>query len=86
MAKLVYAAILEVVHAATRIRFDAVQVAKDTLRLPARLKVGGIRSMEDIRRPAFLGALLDVLPRCIDRSGPDGDKTEGIYNRLLDGS
>ena len=64
MAELVDAAILEVVHAATGIRFDAEQVAKDRLRLHARLKGGEIvlRSMEDIRRPAFLGAFLDVMP------------------------
>jgi hypothetical protein len=40
-------------------------------------------SMEDIRHPAFLGALLDVLSRCIDREGPNSEKTEGIYNGLL---
>ncbi len=49
MAELVNATILEVFHAATGIRFDAEQLAKDKLRLPARRKGGGIRSMEDMR-------------------------------------
>ncbi len=86
MAEIVDAAILEVAHAATRIWFDAERVAKDRLRLPARLKGGGIRSMEDIQRPAFLGALLDVLPRCIDIVGSNGEKYEGIYSKLLSGT
>jgi hypothetical protein len=42
--------------------------------------------MTDLRRPAFLGALLDVLPRCIDRRGPHGEETEGIYNNILTNS
>ena len=37
MSELVDAAILEVVHAATGIRFDAEQVAKNRFQLPARL-------------------------------------------------
>ena len=49
MTELVDAAIMKVIHATTWIRFDEEQVAKDILRLPARLKGGGIRSMEDIR-------------------------------------
>jgi len=80
---LVDATIMEVVHAAIRIRFDAEQVARNRLRLPARLKDGGIRSMGGMRRPAFLGAILDVLPRCIDITGPNGQNTDCIYNGLL---
>ena len=67
MAELVDIVILEVIHAATRTIGNAEQVAKDRLRLPARLKGGGIKSMGHMRRPAFLGALLDELPRCIDK-------------------
>ena len=33
-----------------------------------------------------MGALLDVLPRCIDRAGPNGEKYEGIYSKLLSGA
>ena len=68
MTELVDMVILEVIHAAIGIRLDAEQVAKNILRLPARLKGGGIRNMGDMRRPAFLEALLDVLPRCTDRT------------------
>jgi hypothetical protein len=37
MSEIMDAAILKFIHAATRIRFDAEQVAKDKLRLPTRL-------------------------------------------------
>jgi hypothetical protein len=83
MARLVDAAILEAVHAATRISFDAEKVAKDRLKLLARLKGGGVRSMVDPINPALLGALLYVLPRCIDRTSPNGEKTRGIYSKTL---
>jgi hypothetical protein len=83
MASLVDAAILEAVHAATRIRFNAEKVAKDSLRLPTRFQGGGVRSMVDMRNPAFLGAILDVLPRCIDRTSPNGAKTIVIYSNTL---
>jgi len=77
------AAILEVCHATTGIGFGAEPVAKDMLRLPARLKGGGVRSMVDLRRPAFLGAILDILPRCIDIRGPNGEETQGFYSNML---
>ena len=83
MTELVDAAILEVAHSATGIKFNAEQIAKDRLRLSARLKGGSIRSMADLRRPAFLGALLHVLPICIDKRGPNGEETEGIYSSIL---
>ena len=86
MAELVDVAILEVCHAATGIRFDVEPVAKDKLRLPARLKGGGIKSMADMRRHAFLGAILDILPRCIDIRGPNGEEMEGIYKSILTNS
>ena len=70
MVDLVDAAVLEVCHAATDIRFNDEPVAKDRLRLSARLKGRGIRNMTDLRRPTFLGAILDILPRCIGRRGP----------------
>jgi len=83
MAELVDVAILEAVHEAAGIEFDAETVAKDILRLPTRLKGGGIRSMVDLIVPAFLGATLDILPRCIDRKDQEGEKTKGVYNREL---
>ena len=83
MASLVDTAILDAVHAATGIRFDAEKVAKDRLRLPLRMKGGGVRSMVDLRNPVFMGAILDVLQRCIDRTGPIGEKTRGIYRSTL---
>ena len=77
------AAILEVCHATTGIRFGAESVAKDMLGLPARLKGGEVKSMGDLRRPAFLGVILDILPRCIDKRDPNGEKTMGFYSSIL---
>jgi hypothetical protein len=39
--------------------------------------------MMDLRRSAFLGAVLDILPRCIDRRGPNGEEMHGIYINIL---
>jgi len=82
----VEATILEVCHAAMGIWFNAEPIAKNKLRLPARLKRGGIRSMTYLRRSTFLGAILDILPTCIDRRGPNGEETEGIYSNVLTNS
>jgi hypothetical protein len=83
MAEWVDAAILETAHAATRIRFDAEKVTKDRLRLATRLKGGGVKITVDLRNPTFMGPILDVLSRCIDRTGPNGEKTRGIYSDTL---
>jgi hypothetical protein len=83
MAELVDVAILEAVHATAGIEFDAETVAKNRLRLLARLKGGGIMSMVDLRRLAFLGAMLDILPRCIDNKDQEGKKTKEVYNKQL---
>ena len=63
MAELVDLCIMEAMHASTGIDFDQYEGAKERLRLPTRMKGGGIKRMEDIRYPAFLGALLDILPK-----------------------
>jgi hypothetical protein len=68
MAYLVDACILEAVKAARGIDFDQEEMAEERLRLPARMKRGGIKKQTNIRRPVFLGALLDILPRGIDIS------------------
>ena len=76
---------MEAVHAAMGIDFDAESVARDRLRLTARLKGGGIGSMLDLRRPAFLGAMLNILPRCIDKEDEEGEKTKRVYGIPLTG-
>ncbi len=72
MAKHVYCCIMEAVQAATGVNFETEVMAKERLRLPARMKGGGIRRASDSRYPAFLGALLDILPRCVDREDYGG--------------
>jgi len=51
----------------------------ERLRLPARMKGGGIKRA----RPAFLGALLDILPRCIDRKAGNGEEIPRYYSEQL---
>jgi hypothetical protein len=63
MAEIVDVAILEAVHATTGINFNADYVARDRLRLQVKLKGGGLRSMSELRRTSFMGAILDTLPR-----------------------
>ena len=75
--------IMEAVEAATRVEFDMDKTATERLRLPARMKGGGIKSATDTRRPAFLGAVLDILPRCIDRKAENGEEMPGYYSEQL---
>jgi hypothetical protein len=58
--------IMEAVEAATGVDFDTEGAARKRLRLPTRMKGGGIKRATDTKYPTFWGALLDVLPRCID--------------------
>jgi hypothetical protein len=39
--------------------------------------------MVNLGNPTFLGAIMDVLPICIDITGPNREKTGGIYNATL---
>jgi hypothetical protein len=43
------------------------------------MKGGGIGRAEETRYPAFLEALLDFLPRCIDRTEANGECIPGYY-------
>ena len=73
MAAHVDCCIMEAVQAATGVDFDTEEVARERLRLPTRMKGRGIKRTTDTRYPSFLGALLDVLPRCIDRRDENGE-------------
>jgi hypothetical protein len=57
--------------------------AMEKLRLPARMKGGGIKRATNARRPAFLGALLDIHPRCIDKKAENGKEMPGYYLEQL---
>ena len=48
--------IMEAVQTATGVDFDTKVMAKERLRLPARMKGGGIKRTTDTTYPAFLGA------------------------------
>ena len=77
MAERVDNCIMEAVEAATRVDFDMDKAAQEGLRLPARRKGGGIKRAADTRRSTFLGALLDILPRCIDMKAENGEDMPG---------
>jgi len=83
MAEYVDNCILEAVHAAPGVDFDNEDTARERLRIPARMKGGGIRRATETRYPTFLGALLDVLPRCIDKTEANGEKVQGYYAQQL---
>ena len=74
---------MEAVHAATGVDFDSEDVARERLRIPARMKGRGINRATETRYPAFLGALWDVLPRCIDRTEANGECVPGYYAQQL---
>ena len=66
MARTVNHCIMEEVQVASGVKFETEDLAKARLRLPTRMKGGGIKRAEDNRYPAFLGVMLDILPRLID--------------------
>ncbi len=70
---------MEAVQVATGINFKANDMARERLRLPARMKGGGVKQAADRRYPTFLGALMDVLPRLIDRKAENGEVEAGVY-------
>jgi hypothetical protein len=74
--------IMEAVHAATGVDFDSEDAGRERLRIPARMKGGGIKRATETRYPTFLGALLEVLPRCIDMTEAKGEKVHGYYAQL----
>jgi len=76
---------MEAVQAATGINFDQDEEARSRLRLLARMKGGGVKKLEDVRYPTFLGALLDILPRCVDVKEEKGVVVKGYYADPLTG-
>jgi hypothetical protein len=75
--------IMEAVQVVTGVNFDTKDMPKERLRLPERMKGGGLRRAMDRRYPAFLGALLDVLPRIIDRKAENGEIEVGCYSSQM---
>jgi hypothetical protein len=63
--------------------FAGEEAARERLKIPARMKGGGLRRATETRYPAFLGALLDVLPRCIDKTEANGGCIPGYYTHQL---
>jgi hypothetical protein len=81
MARHVDCCIMEAVHAATGVDFDTEESSRERLRLPTRMKGGGIKRATDTRYPTFLRALLDILPRCIDRRDEHGEAQPIYYSQ-----
>ena len=83
MTEYVNSCIMEAVQVATGVDFDMEEMAKERMRIPSRMKGGEIRRATDTIYPAFLGGLLDVLPRCIDKMEDNGDKCKGYHSEQL---
>ena len=47
------------------------------------MKGVGIKRTTDAKYPAFLGALIDILPRCVDRKESNGEVMRGTYSDQL---
>ena len=75
--------IIKAAQVATGVEFDTEVMAKERLRLLARMKGGGIKRAADVKYPSFLGAILDVLPRCVDMKDKNGEIVKGIYSDHL---
>ncbi len=75
--------IMDIVQIATRVEFETEVMAKERLRLPARMKGGRIERAMGTRYPAFLGTLLDIMPRAVDREESNGETTKVAYTKQL---
>jgi hypothetical protein len=47
------------------------------------MKGGGIKKETGLRRPVLLGALLDILPTCIDITETGEEVKKGYYSKQL---
>jgi hypothetical protein len=74
---------MEATQAATGVGFSTEETARNELRLPPRMKGGGMKKAADTRYPAFVGVLLDILPRCIDKRDEHGEIHLGYYSQQL---
>ena len=83
MASLIDACILQAVEAATDMEFKEEDMEEERLRLPTRMKGGGIKKQTDLMRPTFLGALPNILPRCIDITETGVEENKGYYSKQL---
>jgi hypothetical protein len=73
MARHVDCSIMEAVQAATGVGFDTEDAARERLKLPTRMKRGGIKRATDTRYPKILGPLMNILQRCIGRRDEHGE-------------
>jgi len=47
------------------------------------MKGGGVKKLTNLRRPAFLGDPLGILPRCVDITEENGEVAKGYYSMQL---
>ena len=85
MAKMVEGALLEVAEQTTEIDFGTEELARERPSIPTMLKGRGLRKPTVLRAPAFVGAIFDILTRCIDRKDETGELTKGVYAKQLSG-
>lgn len=57
-------------------------LSSSRLRLPIRLRGGGIRRLTDIAGPAYIGTLCKVLPRFVDREDLEHNVLRGLFPHL----
>ncbi len=61
--------------------FVAKEMARRRLHIPTTLKEVGIRNITVLKQPTFVVAILDFLPRCIERNDDNGDIVKGVYTK-----
>jgi hypothetical protein len=79
MTKLVHGALLEAAKMTTTwVDFGSEDLARQRLHIPARLKGGWIRNISDLHQQTFVGAILDILPSCIDIANEKREIIKGV--------
>jgi len=72
-------ALLEATQQGARANFSSEDLARQRLHILSRLKRGGITRISELREPAVLWSILDILPKCIDEKDDNGDIVKGVY-------
>ena len=75
-------ALLVAATSATGVDFTGNEIERRRLRLPARLRGGGVRSHVETTAAAFCGAVNQAVPRFIDRTDDAGEFVAGFFPSL----
>ena len=75
-------ALIQAATAATGVDFAGSEISRKRLRLPARLRGAGLRSLVETTNAAFIGSVNQALPRFLDHVDSAGERVAGFFPSL----